>query len=75
MGRDGVPGAEILQGAHRVGAKLQAGADFIKGRGFFKNMRGLPMRARPSPAARPAIPPPTMRKGESAMAHHGMKQG
>ena len=36
---DGIPGAEPLQGAYRVWAKLQAGANFIKGQGFFKNMR------------------------------------
>ena len=34
-----IPRAEPLQGAHRIWAKLQAGADFVKGRGFFKNMR------------------------------------
>ena len=41
MGGNGIPGAEPLQGAHRIWAKLQAGADFVKGRGFFKNMRWL----------------------------------
>ncbi len=41
MGGNRIPGAQPLQGAHRVGAQLQAGADFIKGGGFFKNMRWL----------------------------------
>ena len=53
MGGNGVPGAELLQGAHRIGPQLQAGANFLKGRGFFQDMRaGLPIRSETQPGGK-----------------------
>ena len=41
MGGHRIPGAEPLQGAHRIGPQLQAGANFLKVRGLFQDMGGL----------------------------------
>ena len=52
MGGDGVPGAEILQGAHRIGPQLQAGANFLKTRGFFQDVGGPANAGEPQPGGK-----------------------
>ena len=71
--RNTFPGAKPLQRRHGIGTELQPGAHLLKcGRSFKQVGHSLPVRARPSAAARPAMPPPTTRKGESIMAYHAM---
>jgi len=51
-GGHGVPGAEILQSAHRIGPQLQAGANLLKTRGFFQDVGGPANAGQPQPGGK-----------------------